>query len=94
MGFKGTLVGFAAETENVVDNARGKCLRKDCDLVIANDVSRRNIGFDSSENEVTLVYPDRSEPLPQDSKEHLAFHLIEIFEGIHSQPSGNLDTHV
>lgn len=93
MGFKGTLVGFAAETENVVENARGKCLRKDCDLVIANDVSRRGIGFDSSENEVTLVYPDRSEPLPQDSKEHLAFHLIEIFEGIHSQPSGNLDNH-
>ncbi len=80
MGFAGTLVGFAAETEDVIENARGKCLRKGCDLVIANDVSRRDIGFDSSENEVTLVYPDRSEALPQDSKEHLAFHLIEIIE--------------
>ncbi len=80
MGFAGTLVGFAAETEDVTENARGKCLRKGCDLVIANDVSRRDIGFDSSENEVTLVYPDRSEALPQDSKEHLAFHLIEIIE--------------
>ena len=80
MGFKGTLVGFAAETENVLENARRKCLGKRCDLIIANDVSRRDIGFDSSENEVTLVYPDRSEALPQDSKEHLAFHLIEIIE--------------
>jgi phosphopantothenoylcysteine decarboxylase/phosphopantothenate--cysteine ligase len=82
MDFKGTLVGFAAETENVVGNARAKCLRKQCDLVIANDVSRQDIGFDSPENEVTLVYPDRDEALPQDSKEHLAFHLIEIIDGL------------
>ncbi|MEN8784946.1 MAG: phosphopantothenoylcysteine decarboxylase [Akkermansiaceae bacterium] len=80
MNFKGTLVGFAAETENVEENARGKCVRKGCDVVVANDVSRQDIGFDSSENEITLVYPDRSELLPQDSKEHLAFHLIEIIE--------------
>lgn len=80
MGFKGRLVGFAAETENVENNARGKCLRKKCDLVVANDVSRKDIGFDSSENEVTLVYPDRSEALPQDSKEHLAYHLMEVIE--------------
>jgi phosphopantothenoylcysteine decarboxylase/phosphopantothenate--cysteine ligase len=80
MGFAGILVGFAAETENVLKNAQRKCLGKRCNLIIANDVSRRDIGFDSSENEVTLVYPDRSEALPQDSKEHLAFHLIEIIE--------------
>lgn len=84
MDFKGTLVGFAAETEKVIENARAKCLRKSCDLVIANDVSRKDIGFDSSENEVTLVYPDREEALPQDSKEHLAFHLIEIIEHLGS----------
>lgn len=84
MGFEGTLVGFAAETENVEENARGKCQRKGCDLVVANDVSRKDIGFDSSENEVSLVYPDRTEALPQDSKEHLAFHLIELIEDISS----------
>lgn len=82
MNFKGSLVGFAAETENVIENARGKCLRKGCDLIIANDVSRKDIGFDSSENEVTLVYPDREEALPQESKEHLAFHLLELIEGL------------
>ena len=82
MGFKGTLVGFAAETENLLENARAKCLKKRCDLIIANDISRSDIGFDSSENEVTLVYPDNSKTLPQESKEHLAFHLIEIIEDL------------
>lgn len=82
MNFSGTLVGFAAETENVEENARGKCQRKSCNLVIANDVSRRDIGFDSQENEVMLVYPDRTESLPKDRKDHLAYHLIEIIESL------------
>lgn len=82
MNFEGTLVGFAAETENVEENARGKCLRKQCDLVISNDVSRTDVGFDSSENEVMLVYPDHTDSLPKDTKEHLAFHLIEIIEAL------------
>ena len=82
MNFKGALIGFAAETENMIENARGKCLRKGCDLVIANDVSRKDIGFDSSENKVTLVYPKHEESLPQESKEHLAYYLIEIIEEI------------
>ena len=80
MDFKGSLVGFAAETENLEANARGKLERKGCDLVVANDVSRKDIGFDSSENEVLLVYPDRTETLPKDSKDHLAYHLIELIE--------------
>ncbi|MEM1297366.1 MAG: phosphopantothenoylcysteine decarboxylase [Verrucomicrobiota bacterium] len=82
MNFKGTLVGFAAETENVEENARRKCLTKDCDLVIANDVSNKEIGFDSKDNEVTLIYPTRSEPLPRASKENLAMELIEVCEAL------------
>ncbi|MGJ8696388.1 MAG: phosphopantothenoylcysteine decarboxylase domain-containing protein [Verrucomicrobiaceae bacterium] len=82
MNYSGALVGFAAETENLEDNARSKLQRKGCDLVIANDVSRKDIGFDSSENEVLLVYPDRTETLPKDSKEHLAYHLIELIEDL------------
>ncbi len=84
MNFQGALVGFAAETKNLEAHAREKCLRKKCDLVIANDVSRKDIGFDSAENEVTLVYPDRSESLPRENKEHLAYHLIEIIEDLPS----------
>lgn len=82
-GFQGTLVGFAAETENVEENALGKLERKGCDLVIANDVSRKDIGFDSSENEITLIYPDRIVPLPKGSKEHLGHELIELLEELH-----------
>ncbi len=76
-GFEGVLVGFAAETQQVEDYARGKLERKQCDMVVANDVSRADIGFDSRENEVLLVFPDHSEPLEKDTKEHIALHIVE-----------------
>ena len=75
--FEGALIGFAAETNDVEVYARGKLERKKCDLIVANDVSRHDIGFDSSQNEVTLIFPDRSEPLPKASKEHIALEIIE-----------------
>lgn len=56
-GFNGFLVGFAAETENVIENAQEKLRKKRCDLIVANDVSKAGIGFDSAENEVTLCLP-------------------------------------
>ncbi|MDO4220866.1 MAG: phosphopantothenoylcysteine decarboxylase [Akkermansia sp.] len=76
-GFTGTLIGFAAETNDVEDYARGKLERKQCNMVVANDVSRSDIGFDSRENEVALVFPDRVEYLEKDTKEHIAMHIIE-----------------
>ena len=76
-GFEGKLIGFAAETQNVVEYARGKLERKQCDFVVANDVSQPGIGFDSRENAVVLVYPDREVYLEQDTKEHIAMHIIE-----------------
>ncbi len=75
--YKGVLVGFAAETQNIVDYARQKLQKKLCDFIVANDVSQADIGFDSRENEVTLVYPDREEHLPRDSKEQVAMSIIE-----------------
>lgn len=76
-GFQGRLIGFAAETHDVETYAREKLLRKQCDMVVANDVSRRDIGFDSRENEVILVFPDHVEYLEKDTKEHIAMHIIE-----------------
>jgi phosphopantothenoylcysteine synthetase/decarboxylase len=76
-GFAGTLVGFAAETENLITNAREKLVRKECDLIVANDVSQPGIGFDSNRNAVKLVYQDRVEVLPEDEKHHLAQHLFQ-----------------
>ena len=76
-GYEGILVGFAAETENVELNARGKLQRKGCDLVIANDVSRKDIGFDVSENEILLVFPNSTQTPPKDSKQHLAHVILD-----------------
>ncbi len=78
--FTGVLVGFAAETENLEANAHDKLTRKGCDLVIANDVSKPGIGFDSDRNRVLLVHPDHSEPLPEDEKHHLAPKIVREIE--------------
>jgi phosphopantothenoylcysteine synthetase/decarboxylase len=77
-GFSGYLVGFAAETENLEQQAREKLLRKGCDMIIANDVSQPGIGFDSSDNEVLVVEALENTAMPRDSKEHLAHHLAAL----------------
>lgn len=81
MGFTGFLAGFAAETENLEANARLKLERKGCDLIVANDVSRTDIGFDSHENEALLVFPDRTEPFPKAPKHDLAMYLVSMLGG-------------
>lgn len=78
MGFTGFLIGFAAETENLAQNARQKLERKGCDLVVANDVSRSDIGFDASENEALLVFPDRTEIFQKAPKDDLAMFLVSM----------------
>lgn len=78
MGFTGFLVGFAAETENIESNARLKLVAKGCDLIIANDVSRADIGFNSHENEALLVFPDRTEPFPKAPKHDLAIRIVSM----------------
>ena len=81
-GFEGFLVGFAAETENVLQEAHAKLRRKACDLVVANDVSKPGTGFDSDENEVTLCLPgSKSLPLPRSTKIELAREIICFIQG-------------
>lgn len=72
-------VGFAAETQDLITYARGKLERKHLDAVVANDVSQAGIGFNSDENAVTVVWPDREQVLGQRSKSQLARDLIEQF---------------
>ena len=84
-GFAGTLVGFAAETQNLEANARDKLVRKHCDLIIANDVSEPGIGFGSDHNEVLLVYPEYNEALPPASKHTLAHHLATVILELHQR---------
>lgn len=83
-GWRGVLVGFAAETENVLANARAKLERKGCDLMVANDVSQAGIGFDAPENEVTLLTAGGEETLPRMSKEALARVIIARTTTLHT----------
>lgn len=57
------VIGFAAETENVLANAREKLQAKNLDAVIANDVTRDGVGFDTATNEVTIISRDSKAPL-------------------------------
>lgn len=75
-GYNKLLIGFAAETNNVIEYAREKLRRKKCDMIVANDVSRKDIGFDSSENEVTLVLPDEVKILEKALKPQVALEII------------------
>ena len=54
------VIGFAAETNNLQENAQKKLIEKNCDWIIANDVSNNSIGFDSDFNEVSIFYKDKS----------------------------------
>ena len=76
---KGThvLVGFAAETENVVANARKKLQSKNADLIVANDVSATDAGFDVDTNRVTLVSALETVELPLLSKRQAADRILE-----------------
>ena len=53
------VIGFAAETNDIKKNAKKKLMEKNCDWIIANDVSNKSIGFDSDFNEVTIFYKDK-----------------------------------
>ena len=73
-------VGFAAETENLERNAESKLRRKQVHFLIANDVSRSEIGFGSDDNEVTVYSRDTSPiALTLKSKRRIAMELIDIF---------------
>ena len=74
------LVGFAAETDDVLERARAKRRRKDVDVIVANDVSRRDAGFEVDTNAVTLITEDGEESLPLQSKNAMASALADRIE--------------
>ena len=83
-GRRPVVVGFAAETDHVLDNARRKLREKGCDLLVVNDVSRTDIGFENDENELTLLYISGEErALPRARKETLAATLLQIFGNLY-----------
>jgi phosphopantothenoylcysteine decarboxylase/phosphopantothenate--cysteine ligase len=81
-------VGFAAETERLEENARGKLARKDAHFIVANDVSRSDIAFGRDENEV-LVFSRDAEPvsLPRQGKAEIAAALLDLFTAALAEPA-------
>ena len=74
------VVGFAAETHSLLDNARGKLVRKNADLIVANDVSAPNVGFHYDTNQVTLVDASGDVDLPLMSKQRTAAAIWDRIE--------------
>lgn len=80
-------VGFAAETENVTENARGKLLRKSLDVIAANHVGH-NKGFDCDENELLVLWADGEQRLALKSKQELAKELVQVLATRYHQRHG------
>ncbi len=74
------LVGFAAETDHVEENAAKKLREKNCDIIVANDVSGANSGMESDVNEVTILFRNgEKEKISRAPKKNIARELVKIF---------------
>ena len=72
------VIGFAAETDNVENNAETKLNNKNCDWIIANDVSNKKIGFNSDFNEVTIHYGNENkEKLAYKNKSEISDEIVD-----------------
>lgn len=75
------VVGFCAESENLIENAKEKIAKKGCDFLIANDISRKDIGFSSDYNEVTIL--DKNGNMTKIERADKATVARKIFEAIY-----------
>jgi phosphopantothenoylcysteine decarboxylase / phosphopantothenate---cysteine ligase len=71
------IIGFAAETENVIENARKKLNAKSLDAIVVNDVSREGVGFDSNRNAVTIITANETIPVPETTKWEVAQRVLD-----------------
>lgn len=71
------IVGFCAESENLLKNAKNKIKNKGCDYLVANDISRKDIGFSSDENEVYILSEKETKHLKKTSKNKIAKQILE-----------------
>jgi phosphopantothenoylcysteine decarboxylase/phosphopantothenate--cysteine ligase len=71
------VVGFAAETENTLENARQKLVSKNLDAIVVNDVSREGVGFDSDRNAVTIITRDEVVDVPETTKWEVAQRVLD-----------------
>jgi len=71
------VIGFAAETENVIENARKKLTAKSLDAIVVNDVSREGVGFDSDRNAVTIITATQTINVPETTKWDVAQRVLD-----------------
>ena len=79
------VVGFAAETENVLENARKKLVSKGLDAIVANDVSQPGIGMDSDRNAVTIITASEVVDVPEASKAEVAQRILDAIHRLRTQ---------
>ena len=73
------VVGFSAETENLTKNAISKLKEKNCDLIVANDVSKKNVGFNSDYNKVTIIDSNgKIKSFKKNKKSFIASKIAEV----------------
>lgn len=76
------VVGFCAESENLIENAKNKIKNKNCDFICANDISRKDIGFSSDENEIYIINKNlETKKIEKTDKQTLAMKTAEIIYG-------------
>jgi phosphopantothenoylcysteine decarboxylase/phosphopantothenate--cysteine ligase len=71
------VIGFAAETQDVIENARKKLASKSLDAIVVNDVSRDGVGFDSERNAVTILTPTETIQVPETTKWEVAQRILD-----------------
>jgi phosphopantothenoylcysteine decarboxylase / phosphopantothenate---cysteine ligase len=71
------IIGFAAETQNALENARTKLAKKSLDAIVVNDVSREGIGFDSERNAVTIITHEEVVEVPETTKWEVAQRVLD-----------------
>lgn len=79
------VVGFAAETENVLENARQKLSAKQLDAIVVNDVSREGVGFDSDRNQVTIITHDEVIDVPETTKWEVGQRVLDQIARLRQQ---------
>jgi len=72
------LIGFAAETQNAIENGRAKLRKKGVDAIVVNDVSNPEIGFDSEHNEVTILTANEEIAVPRAEKSKIAHRILDV----------------
>jgi phosphopantothenoylcysteine decarboxylase / phosphopantothenate---cysteine ligase len=88
---KHIVIGFAAETENLLENARKKLTKKNADAVVLNDVSRKDIGFGSDRNAVTIVTATEQIEVAEATKLEVAGRVLDVVVGIRQKKSSQAE---